>query len=83
MRGTSSWSTDINISRDYASRFTDDKRTRKALFVCEGEQNGTSIQHLAKYPEEREVLCSKDAKWIIIDYMQKNGFDMFTVNAVL
>ena len=83
MRGTSSWSTDVNIGTQYASKWVSKENPRKALFICEGEQYGTSIQHIAKYPQEKEVLCSNKSKWIISSYEEINGFVIFTVRLAI
>lgn len=79
MRGTSSWSTDFSVGVRFAEKFIGKDNPRKVLLICDGQQYGTSIKHLAKYPKECEVLCSKNGRWKIRDYNKVNGLDVFKV----
>lgn len=83
MRGMSSWSTNPEKAQGFAEKYATDGNV-KAVFVCAGQQYGTSIKHLAKYPEECEVLCSNISRWRIDEYSfdEENGIYVFKVSAL-
>ena len=60
MLGTSSWSTNKKIAEAFADSQGDEV---SFIFRSKGKQNGTSVKYLSRYPQEDEVLMSKDARW--------------------
>jgi hypothetical protein len=59
MRGTSSWSSDKGV----ADNFTFGSGT-KVVFQCDKVSKATSVTHLSDNPSEKEVLVSKDTKYV-------------------
>ena len=76
-KGTASWSSDREVARDFASG----KKT-KVVFSCKTQSKGTSVKHLAKYGNEKEVLVSKNAEYKITSMKEKNGVVYIDVKEV-
>ena len=60
-RGPASWSSKRSVADDFADKDRPDDVS--IVFITSGKQNGTSIQHLSRFPNEAEVLMSNDARW--------------------
>lgn len=77
MRGTSSWSTDVDTSAGFA-KSNASKGGKKIIFYTDDPQYGTSITHLSYFNDrENEVLCSSKARWKIVSIKPgtHNGID--------
>ena len=70
----SSWTTDKTLN------FLDDldtsKKRKVTLVLASGTKHGTSIRAISEYPEEDEVLCSKEQK-CKINKIEKSGDTLF------
>ena len=72
MYGCSSWSTSKEEAKDFAMKDGE----YHILFICKGGQpRGTSIAGFSRYPQEKEILCSKDGKWMIDKIYQPDPTD--------
>ena len=65
MLGTASWSTNRSISEGFAHRNAMNGLNNAIIFKTDKAQYGTSIRHCSNFPQESEVLCSKDSRYII------------------
>ena len=81
MRGLSSWSTNANIAKAFA---TDGARggNYSVILKCEGQNRGTSIKAVSKFKDEDEVLVSKDARYKIKSIEQKDNVYVLNVEEV-
>lgn len=59
MKGTSSWSSEKKIADSYTFG-----SGTKVIFQCDKISKATSVAHLSDTPSEKEVLVSKDTKYI-------------------
>lgn len=59
MKGTSSWSSEKKIADSYTFG-----SGTKVIFQCDKISKATSVTHLSDNPSEKEVLVSKDTKYI-------------------
>lgn len=66
MLGMSSWSRDKNTAIHYSKLNQSEQNPKAVLFICEGEQYGTSIEYNSNKEIEREVLCSNKARYKVI-----------------
>lgn len=71
MNGISSWSTDSDIAKEFASHNKSDKNTKMVIFVSPKQPRGTSVSHLSGYGEG-EVLVSHTARYKV-DRIEENG----------
>lgn len=67
--GTSSWT----LNRGKATKFSKEEGYVRVVFVCrDGQPQGTSIRAFSAIENEQEILCSKDARWIIKGIKRKS-----------
>lgn len=79
MKGTSSWSSDEYVAKDFAYNRDGEK---KIIFVTNSPEKSASIKHLSDYEEESEVLVSKDVSFIVKDIKKKKrlyGDDIYYI----
>lgn len=69
MQGTSSWSSDKGVSET----FTWGSGT-KVIFQCDKISKATSITHISNSPSEKEVLVSKDTKYVTKKISKKGKY---------
>ena len=67
-RGPASWSSKRSVADNFADK--DHHDDVSIVFITSGKQNGTSIQHLSRFPNEAEVLMSNDARWRPVDVQE-------------
>lgn len=58
MQGTSSWSSDTGIAKNFA------RDRNMVIFQCDRISKATSVSHISNNPGEKEVLVSKDTKYV-------------------
>lgn len=74
LKGMASWSSSVrkakNFAEDYlgdkSEMFTEEKKIYPVILKSNIQPMGTSIMHLSNYPDEREVLVSKDCRYRLI-----------------
>lgn len=66
MGGTSSWSATKSIAQEFAEHNTTKDRPNMVVYHCETQSKGTGIKHISVWPEEDEVLCSRDSNYKVI-----------------
>jgi hypothetical protein len=72
-QGSASWTTNHTTAFKYSLRhigevsdaFGDDK-TNRVIMILKKQKHATSIRHLSDYPEEFEVLASKDCRYRLV-----------------
>lgn len=69
MQGTSSWSSDKGVSET----FTWGSGT-KVIFQCDKISKATSVTHISNNPSEKEVLVSKDTKYVTKKISKKGKY---------
>lgn len=78
-KGAASWSTDMSISDSFSNMgFGDispfgDTKTERVVIVSRTQKKATSIQHISRFPQEEEVLASKDCRYSYVKKWKKNG----------
>ena len=70
--GTSSWSRKIY----------ENEENKNVRFDCITANKGTSIENYSLKYAEWEVICSKDAKYLITDHKEENGVHIFTLKCI-
>lgn len=63
MKGTSSWSSDRDISEDFTAASLGISTDVTIMFKTPSTKKGASVTHLAAF-DQAEVIISKDARWI-------------------
>ena len=69
MQGTSSWSSEKGVSET----FTWGSGT-KVIFQCDKISKATSVTHISNNPSEKEVLVSKDTKYVTKKISKKGRY---------
>ena len=78
-KGAASWSTDMSIADSFSNMgFGDispfgDTKTERVVIVSRTQKKATSIQHISRFPQEEEVLASKDCRYSYVKKWKKNG----------
>lgn len=70
-RGTSSWTSDIEIGKKFSKGTDGDGTGERVVFISSTQQGGTSIKHLSQYGHENEVAVSRNSKYVITDINKK------------
>ncbi len=65
MGGTASWSSDVDIAKEFSSRNVSYDLPNEVIYHCDTQSKGTTIKHLSLVEEESEILCSKDSHYVI------------------
>ena len=68
MKGTSSWTSDEKKTNTFLTLSNEDRRNRltnQVVFKVENPIKAVSIKHMSSFPEEKEVLVSKKAKFVV------------------
>jgi hypothetical protein len=79
MKGTSSWSSDKYVAKDFADNRDGEK---KIVFVTNSPEKSASIKHLSDYEEESEVVVSKDVSFLVKDIKKQTrlgGDDIYYI----
>lgn len=69
MQGTSSWSSEKRIADSYTFG-----SGTKVIFQCDKISKATSITHISNNPSEKEVLVSKDTKYVAKKVSKKGKY---------
>ena len=73
MNGISSWSTDMDMAKEFASHNKSGNNAKTVIFVSPKQPRGTSVSHLSGYGEG-EVLVSHTARYKVDRIEEKGGY---------
>ena len=86
MQGAASWSTRESCSQSFSgnhigetSPVYGDRKSMRVVLVTKSHRKATSIKYLSEFPNEDEVLSSKDCRWRIVREYTKGGYLYFDV----
>lgn len=66
MLGTASWSISSHVAQHYADENFKGEKRNAVIFVCKKQSDATSIQHLSEFPDELEILASKNSRYRLV-----------------